>query len=131
MDMIIRFSRAALGLIVSFTAIETLVLTLWLYLLGIPINTGLLAGLGVFVALFVGATLVEHLSRAFPRRSNPLRRATPFRPMARKLTVDAAYDKCLAIFDAFDEEAQDGLFKRLEDALYPEEDDDTDPATDD
>lgn len=51
--------------------------------------------------------------------------------MARKLTVDAAYDKCLAIFDAFDEEAQDGLFKRLEDALYPEEDDDTDPATDD
>lgn len=60
MDMIIRFSRAALGLIVSFTAIETLVLTLWLYLLGIPINTGLLAGLGAFVVLFVGL-LVEHL----------------------------------------------------------------------
>ena len=51
--------------------------------------------------------------------------------MARKLTVDAAYDKCLAIFDAFDKEARDDLFERLEDALYPEADDDTDSATDD
>ena len=52
--------RRAIAVIVLFTVVETLVLTAWLALLGIPINAGLAAGSAAAIVLFLGL-LLEHL----------------------------------------------------------------------
>ena len=52
--------RRAIAVIVLFTLVETVVLTAWLALLGIPINTGLAAGSAAAIVLFLGL-LLEHL----------------------------------------------------------------------
>ncbi len=52
--------RKAIAVIVLFTAVETVVLTAWLALLGIPVNTGLAAGGAAAVVLFLGL-LIEHV----------------------------------------------------------------------
>ena len=50
----------ALTIILIFTIIETITLSAWLILLGIPINTGLMAGVGAATVLFFGL-LIEHI----------------------------------------------------------------------
>ncbi len=52
--------RKAIAVIALFTVVETVVLSAWLALLGIPINTGLAAGGVAAVVLFLGL-LLEHL----------------------------------------------------------------------
>ena len=50
----------ALLIILVFTIIETVTLSAWLLLLGIPITTGIMAGVGAAVVLFFGL-LLEHI----------------------------------------------------------------------
>ena len=50
----------ALLVILIFTIVETITLSAWLVLLGIPINTGAMAGVGAAIVLFFGL-LIEHI----------------------------------------------------------------------
>ncbi|HZY93807.1 MAG TPA: hypothetical protein VFE98_02975 [Candidatus Bathyarchaeia archaeon] len=52
--------RKALAVIVLFTIVETVALTAWLALLGIPVTTGLAAGSAAALVLFLGL-LLEHV----------------------------------------------------------------------
>ncbi len=52
--------KKAITVIVLFTIVETVVLSAWLALLGIPINMGLVAGGAAAIVLFLGL-LLEHL----------------------------------------------------------------------
>ena len=62
-----RISGKAVALILLFSVIETVVLTYWLILLGLPASFSTTVGLTAAIFLFIGL-LVEHLIAAISNK---------------------------------------------------------------